>query len=377
MTGAGDQLSLWTQDLVAASRDNFSREGGQLDVSFLHRGFCIMGMPLRQPKDSLRPFSRHDGRFALTIEPASVTHPDGGLINIGVPFGPKARLIAMWMATEVQNPRRTTTDRFLELNGITDWLEALGIPARGGATGSIAATKDQFMRLAFSTFTMVLRGPNSEELFKRESLIESGIFGSDDLARYRAGHVSQMAWPRVIALTHNTYDRFLNDAIPIPTVRLREVANNAMAIDILVYLSYRLPTLGRDDSAMLTWRDLMAQFGTGSAGEFASKFKDTFRQSIRRAIEAYPEAHIEITSEGLVMRYSDPVDLRRAFIAFPGDGARIPRQQGGHFTASVSKHESLVSNKNNDRNFLGKSCSPCHENSPKIEPFLGSVTTTD
>ena len=100
-----------------------------------------------------------------------------------------------------------------------------------------------------------------------------------------------------------------------------------MAIDILVYLSYRLPTLGRDDSAILTWRDLMAQFGTGSAGEFASKFKDTFRQSIRRAIEAYPEARVEITSEGLVMRYSDPVDLIRAFVALPGDGAKLPRQR--------------------------------------------------
>jgi hypothetical protein len=329
MASTGHQLSLWARDLAVASRNNWVREEAQVDVSFLHRGFCIMGMPLRQPKDSLRPFSRHDGRFALTIEPASVTHPDGGLINIGVPFGPKARLIAMWMATEVQNPKRNTKDRILELNGITDWLEALGIPARGGANGSIAATKDQFMRLAFSTFTMVLRGPNSEELFKRESLIESGIFSGDDLALYRAGQVSQMAWPRVIALTHNTYDRFLNDAIPIPTVRLREVANNAMAIDFLVYLSYRLPTLSRDDTAILTWRDLMAQFGTGSAGEFASKFKDTFRQSIRRAIEAYPEARIEITSEGLVMRYSDPVDLRRAFVALPGDGTKLTRGRGG------------------------------------------------
>jgi hypothetical protein len=34
--------------------------------------------------------------------------------------------------------------------------------------------------------------------------------------RFGAGQVSQMAWPRVISLTHNTYDRFLNDAIPIP-----------------------------------------------------------------------------------------------------------------------------------------------------------------
>jgi hypothetical protein len=66
-----------------------------------------------------------------------------------------------------------------------------------------------------------------------------------------------------------------------------------MAIDILVYLSYRLPTFGRDDSAILTWRDLMAQFGTGDASKFASKFKDTFCQSIRRAIAAYPEARVE------------------------------------------------------------------------------------
>ena len=173
-----------------------------------------------------------------------------------------------------------------------------------------------------------------------------------------------MAWPRVIALTHNTYDRFLNDAIPIPTVRLREVANNAMAIDILVYLSYRLPTLSRDDTAILTWRDLMAQFGTGSAGEFASKFKDTFRQSIRRAIEAYPEARVEITSEGLVMRYSDPVDLRRAFVALPGDGAKLARRRGkrGSKTrlGSITGHETA-----------GKI--PL----PKVLAKLRSVATTD
>ena len=73
MASTGHQLSLWTRGLVAASLEACSREAAQVDVSFLHRGFCIMGMPLRQPKDSLRPFSRHDGRFALTIEPASVT----------------------------------------------------------------------------------------------------------------------------------------------------------------------------------------------------------------------------------------------------------------------------------------------------------------
>ena len=172
-------------------------------------------------------------------------------------------------------PPARTADRILELNGITDWLETLGIPARGGATGSIAATKDQFMRLAFSTFTMVLRGPNSEELFKRESLIESGIFGGDDLTLYRAGQYRK--WPGHRSWPQPTTPTSVSLMTPSRSRPCdSEVANNAMAIDILVYLSYRLPTLSRDDTAILTWRDLMAQFGSGSAGEFASKFKDTF-----------------------------------------------------------------------------------------------------
>jgi hypothetical protein len=100
----------------------------------------------------------------------------------------------------------------------------------------------------------------------------------------------------------------------VPTARLAEIANSAMAIDIFMYLCYRLPLIPSGESDLLTWRALIAQFGSG---ESPSKFHDTFQASIRSALAAYSEADVDLTEEGLVLRYSDPAELRRAFIAVP------------------------------------------------------------
>ena len=71
----------------------------------------------------------------------------------------------------------------------------------------------------------------------------------------------------------------------------------------------------------------MAQFGST---EFASRFKQAFSDSIRRTLDAYPEANVDITGEGLLLRHSDPAELRRAFVAIPGGrGDRLARRRAG------------------------------------------------
>ena len=124
-------------------------------------------------------------------------------------------------------------------------------------------------------------------------------------------------------LSQNAHERFTRHSIPIPTARLRQVAHNAMAIDILVYLCYRLPLISRAESELLTWRDLMAQFGSS---EFASRFKQAFSESIKRTLDAYPEANVAMTAEGLVLRHSDPAELRRAFATVTGGKATAPKR---------------------------------------------------
>lgn len=331
MKSESRQLSLWERTLLEPDavqvlspekRGNGPLDG-RMDISFLHKGFCVAGLPLRKPKDTLAPWSRQDGRFSLTVEPARFTLPDGRSIEVGVPFGPKARLLAMWLATEARDHRRSANDRWMEMGRITEWLQAVGLPVTGGERGSIGPTKDQLVRLTFPIFTMILKGDDDGHVFKRETLIEGGAFDANDLELWAAGRHSAMRWPRGLMLSQNAHERFTRHSIPIPTARLRQVAHNAMAIDILVYLCYRLPLISPAESELLTWRDLMAQFGSS---EFASRFKQAFSESIKRTLDAYPEANVAMTAEGLVLRHSDPAELRRAFATVTGGKATAPKR---------------------------------------------------
>ncbi|MDR3517451.1 MAG: replication protein RepA [Azospirillaceae bacterium] len=280
--------------------------GERIDISFLHRSFCVAGLPIKQRAGN--HFARNDGTFSINVTVPEQTLPDGTSLMVGVPYGPKARLLILWMTTQARDPLRSSGDRWLEIGRIEDWLRGVGINAKGEGA---AKAKDQLVRLTFSLFSMFLKGENLD-LFKSDKLIESAAFGTGDLEQYATGQLGKVRWPLGLELTQRAYDRFTSrDSIPIPTSRLAEVSHSAMAIDLFVYLCYRLPEITPGDSQLTRWKSLVAQFGNK---ESPSKFRETFEASIRSALRAYPEANVELTDEGLLMRYSDPAELKRAFI---------------------------------------------------------------
>jgi hypothetical protein len=295
---------------------------GQLDVSFLLNGFCIAGLPLRRPRDNTLVWKRQDERFALTVQSPEIALPGGTSFVAGLPFGPKARLLAMWLATEAKDPSRRYDDRWIEIGKITDWLRAVGISPEWGPRGSVVATKDQFLRLAFAHFSIVFKREDGFQPFKHETLIEAGIFRDNDLEKASAGKIGDLKWPSGFLLSQTAFERFRNQSVPIPTTRLRQVAHNAMAIDILTLLCYRLPLIEANSTEVITWRQLTAQFG--NRGEPVYQFKDTFTDSIKLALRAYPEANVELVDAGLQLRHSDPAALRRAFLVLPGTLRTMP-----------------------------------------------------
>ncbi|HUC11970.1 MAG TPA: hypothetical protein VL985_16335 [Stellaceae bacterium] len=114
---------------------------GQLDVSFLPNGFCIAGLPLRRPRDNTLVWKRQDERFALTVQSPEIGLPGGSSFVAGLPFGPKACLLAIWLATEAKDSVRRSEDRWIEIGKITDWFRAVGITPEWGQRGSVVATK--------------------------------------------------------------------------------------------------------------------------------------------------------------------------------------------------------------------------------------------
>jgi hypothetical protein len=281
-------------------------DGPHIDVSFLHKSFCIAGLPIRDPKSM--SYARTDSRFSLTINGQRVALPGGMQFDVHVPWGAKSRLLLVWATTEAQNPNRRDDDRWLEIGRIKEWLDQIGVPANGK---NLPNTKDQLFRLAFSSFTMILKDKANGDLFRSDKLIEGGIFEDGDLVHYAKRELAKVRWPQGLLLTQKAFLRFRNDSIPIPTTRLAQIANNAMAIDLFVFLCYRLPTVSKGETDLVTWRDLHAHFG--SSGH-PSKFKSDFSASIAAALNAYPEAKVDLTGEGLVLHHSDPAELKKAFV---------------------------------------------------------------
>ena len=77
--------------------------------------------------------------IALTIAPNSFMLPGGNMVHVGIPYGPKSRLLAMWMATEVRDHERRPDNHWLEIGRVTHWLRSIGVEPVSGRRGSLNA----------------------------------------------------------------------------------------------------------------------------------------------------------------------------------------------------------------------------------------------
>jgi hypothetical protein len=66
------------------------------ELSFLHSGLCQTCLPHSRPADSSAPWERRSGRFSLTVLPGGLDR-GRGFEFVGIPYGPKARLILIYL----------------------------------------------------------------------------------------------------------------------------------------------------------------------------------------------------------------------------------------------------------------------------------------
>ena len=314
---------------------------GDLDVSFLHSSFCLSGLPLRAlarrskqsptgstlpadalPRKEIQTFHRRGTACSLTINTPTLPLSENGELTIGVPYGSRARILMLWITTEAQR-QRDTGNRWMEFGSIRSWINQMGISY---CSETINALKDQLIRLSFANFTMTLN-QNSMMYFKNDILFESGVFHEQDLEYYAADDLPNVRMPIGLELSQKAFERFTRDnAIPIPTQSLHGIANNSMAIDLFVYFCYKLRQIPPGEMSMVTWKNIIGQFGNG---EPKSLFLQSFRGSIDKAIGALTCARIDVDDEGLRLHHAPPADFRRMFVVNPQ-----PRKQAKVRTAN-------------------------------------------
>src|SRR5690242_9759194 len=77
---------------VEVAHDLMSGLPSAEDLSFLHSGLCQVGLPHSRPPNNGAIWHRQSGRFSLMVQPG-VLDVDGVPRYVGVPYGPKSRLI--------------------------------------------------------------------------------------------------------------------------------------------------------------------------------------------------------------------------------------------------------------------------------------------
>jgi hypothetical protein len=267
------------------------------DISYLHAGFCLAGLPHMRPVSDETRWVRSNGKFHLIITPGAVVN-EGRVRVVGVPYGAKARLILVYLMSEGVKSRTVSLGR-----SMTAWIRSLGMPVTGGPRGSIRHIREQALRISRCQFTF-----QWDDLETRESLIQDQHLVEGGLHLWAADEGG--IFPKAITLTEQFYEHLRNHAVPLDPRAIAYLKGSPLCLDVYVWLAHRLPRLER--SYEIPWAVLMQQFGAAyrSTAAFAYRMKAILPD----VLAVYDGARVSASARGLSIAPSPP--------AVPMTGAR-------------------------------------------------------
>lgn len=261
-------------------------------AGFTYSGFCMASLPHRSLPDD-RQWVRKSDDFSLIIEPGKLfRHGDEEGTLYGVPFGPRARVILLYLQSEAIK----TNSREVELgSSMRQWLERMGIE-RGGKT--YRAFRDQAARISACRLTFAFR-KHGREGFLRDSIVDGGLSLFDIAADGRQGRL----WKETVLLGEKFFQSLKKHPVPLWDGAISRLASQSLAIDIYCWLAYRLHLLSKPSVA--DWPALYAQFGASYAHLY--HFRPRFLESLKTALIVYPDARVGLSDDaGLTLHPSPP-----------------------------------------------------------------------
>jgi hypothetical protein len=277
--------------LVRIAADVLANEVDGVGVTY--SGFCQAALPhKRLALDEV--WVRRNEQVTLMVEPGRLLRPGAAEPQLtGVPYGSRARLILLYLQTRALR----SGSREIELGrSMREWLQRMGIP-HGGK--SYAEVRDQAARLSTCKLTFYYAAAKGRTGFSNERIVDDGLIMLDD----EAGDTRQGSlFIEKVRLSESFYAALRRHPVPIWEPALQHIQNNSMALDLYVWLAYRLHILHRPTP--VRWGALHGQFGGGFKA--VRHFRPTFLANLRLALATYPGAQVEEADDGVVLHPSRP-----------------------------------------------------------------------
>jgi hypothetical protein len=173
------------------------------------------------------------------------------------------------------------------------WLTTMGIPI-GGKTYQIV--REQSRRISRCRLTFFRRSGSAE-------MVTNGAFVRDAILPLNPEAPEQLPlWQERVRLDEGFYQSLVDHPLPLREAAIRQISSRSQAIDLYVWLAYRLHALPKP--AEIGWEALRRQFGEGySELRF---FRRDILPSLRLALAVYPEARLAIDEKAGLTLYPSP-----------------------------------------------------------------------
>lgn len=286
------QLSLIDRRLISSAAATADTSPGEL--LFQHTVLCQASLPYRNPGDDLRQWERKNGRAHLKVLAGEAMHPERGeLVPVGLPFGPKPRLILSYLNAEAL---RTGSPKIEVEDSLTAFVKRIGLDPNGH---TIRTVKDQLARLSASIVRLgvVMEGEHGTRTTTLNlPLVEQFELWFPKDSRQR------VLWPTTVKLNPTYFESLQRHAVPLHPHALGALSHNAMALDVYAWLAQRLHRVKSGQPQFITWKAIKEQFGWHYGR--MDNFKRVFRTTLRAVQTQYPAAHLDLSEQGMTLHHS-------------------------------------------------------------------------
>lgn len=259
-----------------------------------HAGFAMTSLPHKRIEETL--WRREGNRTTLLVE--SGRDRRGNLI--GVPYGSFARLILLYLQTEAV---RTGSPEVELGRSMKSWMGRMSLTT-GGRTYQLVT--EQARRISACRLTFFTERPNGAEArhngaFVQDAISFAGVMDDDQPS----------FWQDRVRLDDGFWRSLKEHPVPVREEAIRAISTRSLAIDVYIWLAYRLHSLQKPTP--VSWTSVHAQFGAGF--KLARQIKPTFLDALKLALAVYPEAQVEPGASGITLYPSAPAvpraDARR------------------------------------------------------------------
>lgn len=269
-------------------------------IGYMPWEFVQCAFPHIRPKDDAtkRVFLRRNNGISLKV--LAGTNEDN--TNIGVPYGPKARLALAAWCRQIK-----LHGKFVSMgSSMAGWLtKDLGYTtATGGPQGNKTLVGEQVRRMIHCNLEVI---PHVEKLLYRGGgmrIIEDWAVWWDDRRRDPGGH-SQHSY---VVFT-DRFVQLVKDASPVNMDAMVRLGRSALAQDQYSFYAARLPNLERP--LRLNWIQCAIQFGNGpmpdnpeERSDFISETKRNILAQLPKVLTVYHEARVTPQDDGLLLERS-------------------------------------------------------------------------